>query len=115
MKLRLIERALVALTLAQPTVKAIADALRDDPETFLMRAGHDKTFSWVTHASRKFSVLRFDTMGQWLPTYRVINERADVLLTLRWWDRALLSVAWPAHLEPQASIDPNVLLHYAHD
>ena len=51
---------------------------------FLMRAGHDKTFSWVTHTNRKFSVLRFDTMGHWLPTYRVINERAEVPFTLSW-------------------------------
>jgi hypothetical protein len=102
MKPRLIERALVALGLVQPVVKGIADSIRDDPATFIMRTGQDNTFSWLTHTSRTFAVMRFDTHGQWMPTYRVINKHAEQVVALGWWDRLILSVAWPEHLAPRA-------------
>ena len=44
-------------------IKGIADAIRDDPATFIMRTGQDLSFSWLTHTSRTFTVMRFDVPG----------------------------------------------------
>jgi hypothetical protein len=104
--MRLIESALVGAGVVQPTIKAIADSIRDYPETFTMRAGRDNAFSWLTHTSRTWAVLRFDEAGQTLPRFRIINALGEETLKLGWWDRAVLAVSWPSHLEPRATVDP---------
>jgi len=114
MKLRLFERALVALGLVQPVVKGIADAIRDNPETFIMKSGR-RTFSWVMHRSRVFSVLRFDSDDKAVPVFRVINKLGNEIITLTWWDRLVLALAWPDHLLPEYHFNPGMLAYYAHD
>jgi hypothetical protein len=114
MKLRLFERAIVALGLVKPTVKGIADAIRDNPETFRMRSGRG-TFSWVTHRSEVFSVLRFDDEDKAVPVFRVVNKLGNELITLTWWDRLVLALAWPDHLLPEYHFNPCLLSYYAHD
>jgi hypothetical protein len=126
-KLRLVERAIVWLGLAQPAVKAIADSIRDYPETFKMRQawvctsrGHwitegvRENTSWVTHKSNQFSVLRIDRLDDWLPAFDIVNRNGQRTHQLGWWDRVLLAVSWPEHLEHEVDI-PIAFLQYVPD
>ncbi|MDP9155274.1 MAG: hypothetical protein M3O74_13600 [Pseudomonadota bacterium] len=115
MKLRLIELVLVELGLINPVVKGIADAIRDNPETFIRKAGRDKTFSWLTHTSRQFSVMRFDDETKLLPNFRIVNRRGNEVFTLSWFDRLVLALAWPDELLPIYRTFNASHLYYAHD
>ncbi|CAG9229033.1 hypothetical protein [Burkholderia vietnamiensis] len=97
--MRLIEEGLVRLGLIQPTVKALADTMRDDLDTFSEHHAPDRRCAWLLHKSRVFSVVyRPAKAGSLIPRFRVIDSAGEDLLALRRLDRVLLAIAWPNHL-----------------
>ncbi|RQT26080.1 hypothetical protein [Burkholderia contaminans] len=100
--MRSIEQGLVKLGLIQPTVKALADSMRDDLDTFTQHHAPDWRATWLLHKSRVFSVVCCKSRAASLmPRFRVIDREGKSLISLGCFDRLLLAISWPHHLRPK--------------
>ncbi|KVH64484.1 hypothetical protein WS89_04155 [Burkholderia sp. MSMB1072] len=100
--MRRIEQGFVRLGLIDPTVKALADLMRDDPDTFTQHCAPDWRATWLLHTSRVFSVVCYKTrVVSMVPRFRVIDREGTSLISLRCFDRLLLAISWPHHLRPK--------------
>ncbi|NTX17983.1 hypothetical protein [Burkholderia cepacia] len=101
--MRMIEHWLVCLGLIDPTVKALADLMRDDPDTFTEHHEHDWRTAWLLHRSRVFSVICHAPRGRsLLPHFRVASKRGwEFAVHLSILNRVLLTLSWPKHLRPK--------------